>query len=52
LLFLAGMEIDLGGLLRGGAIRSAGIGFVLSLAIAFGIASLLGLAGLLQLRCS
>jgi Kef-type K+ transport system membrane component KefB len=41
LLFLAGMEIDLGGLLRGGAIRSAGIGFVLSLAIAFGIASLL-----------
>src|ERR687898_215033 len=48
LLFLAGMEIDLGGLLRGGAIRSAGIGFVLSLAIAFGIASLLGVAGLIQ----
>jgi Kef-type K+ transport system membrane component KefB len=48
LLFLAGMEIDLGGLLRGGAIRSAGIGFVLSLAIAFGIASLLGVEGLIH----
>ncbi len=48
LLFLAGMEIDLGGLLRGGTLRSAGVGFVLSLAIAFGIASLLGFAGFLQ----
>ena len=48
LLFLAGMEIDLGGLLGGGALRSAGLGFVLSLVIAFGIASLLGVAGLIQ----
>lgn len=48
LLFLAGMEIDLGGLLRGGSLRSAGAGFGLSLAIAFGIASLLGVAGLIQ----
>src|SRR5215213_11250967 len=48
LLFLAGMEIDLGGLLRGGALRSAGLGFALSLVIAFGIASLLGVAGLIQ----
>jgi Kef-type K+ transport system membrane component KefB len=48
LLFLAGMEIDLGGLLRGGALRSAGLGFALSLVIAFGTASLLGIAGLIQ----
>src|SRR5215216_670742 len=48
LLFLAGMEIDLGGLLRGGALRTAGLGFALSLVIAFGIASLLGVAGLIQ----
>jgi Kef-type K+ transport system membrane component KefB len=48
LLLLAGMEIDLGGLLRGGALRSAGIGFALSLVIAFGIASLLGVSGLIQ----
>ena len=48
LLFLAGTEIDLGGLLRGGALRSAGVGFALSLAIAFGVASLLGVVGLIQ----
>src|SRR5215212_4556869 len=48
LLFLAGMEIDLGGLLRGGALRSAGLGFALSLVIAFGIASLLAVAELIQ----
>src|SRR5215217_4990496 len=48
LLFLAGMEIDLGGLLRGGALRSAVLGFVLSLAIAFGISLLLGVAGLIR----
>ena len=48
LLFLAGMEIDLGGLLRGGALRSAGLGFALSLVITFGISSLLGVAGLIQ----
>jgi Kef-type K+ transport system membrane component KefB len=48
LLFLAGMEIDLGGLLRGGALRSAVLGFVLSLAIAFGIGLLLGVAGLIK----
>jgi hypothetical protein len=48
LLFLARMEIDLGGLLRGGAIRSAGVGFVLSLAIAFAVASGLGVVGLIQ----
>ncbi len=48
LLFLAGMEIDLGALLRGGEIRGAGVGFLLSLAIAFGVASLLGLAGFIQ----
>src|SRR5918995_5252284 len=36
LLFLAGIEIDLGGLLRGGAIRSARIGLVLSLGMAVG----------------
>ena len=48
LLFLAGMEIDLGGLLRGGALRSAVLGFVLSLAIAFDIGLLLGVAGLVR----
>jgi Kef-type K+ transport system membrane component KefB len=48
LLFLAGMEIDLGDLLRGGALRSAVIGFVLSLAIAFGIGLMLGAAGLIR----
>jgi Kef-type K+ transport system membrane component KefB len=48
LLFLAGIEIDLGGLLRGGALRSAGVGFALSLAIAFGVSSLLGVVGLIQ----
>jgi len=48
LLFLAGMEIDLGGLLRGGALRSAVLGFVLSLAIAFGVGLLLGVAGLIE----
>jgi Kef-type K+ transport system membrane component KefB len=48
LLFLAGMEIDLGGLLRGGALRSAVLGFVLSLVIAFGIGLLLGAAGLIR----
>jgi Kef-type K+ transport system membrane component KefB len=48
LLFLAGMEIDLGGLLRGRALRSAVLGFVLSLAIAFGIGLLLGVAGLIR----
>jgi Kef-type K+ transport system membrane component KefB len=48
LLFLAGMEIDLGGLLRGGALRSAVLGFVLSLAIAFGIGLLLGASGLIK----
>ena len=48
LLFLAGMEIDLGGLLRGGALRSAVLGFVLSLAIAFGIGLLLGVVGIIQ----
>jgi hypothetical protein len=42
------MEIDLGSLLRSGALRSAGLGFVLSLVVAFGIASLLGVAGLIQ----
>jgi Kef-type K+ transport system membrane component KefB len=48
LLFLAGMEIDLDGLLRGGALRSAVLGFVISLAIAFGIGLLLGVAGLIR----
>jgi Kef-type K+ transport system membrane component KefB len=48
LLFLAGMEIDFGGLLRGGALRSAVLGFVLSLAIAFGIGLLLGASGLIK----
>jgi Kef-type K+ transport system membrane component KefB len=48
LLFLAGMEIDLGGLLRGGALRSAVVGFVFSLAIAFGIGLALGVAGLIR----
>ena len=48
LLFLAGMEIDLGGLLRGGALRSAVLGFVFSLAIAFGIGLALGVAGLIR----
>ena len=48
LLFLAGMEIDLGGLLRGGALRSAVLGFVSSLAIAFGIGLALGVAGLIR----
>ena len=48
LLFLAGTEIDLGGLLRGGALRSALLGFVFSLAIAFGIGLLLGVAGLIK----
>src|SRR5215203_5918514 len=48
LLFLAGMEIDLDGLLRGGALRSAVLGFVFSLAIAFGIGLLLGVAGLIR----
>jgi len=48
LLFLAGMEIDLGGLLRGGALRSAVLGFVFSLAIAFGIGLVLGVAGLIR----
>ena len=48
LLFLAGMEIDLGGLLRGRALRSAVLGFVFSLAIAFGIGLLLGVAGLIR----
>ncbi len=48
LLFLAGMEIDLGGLLRGGTLRSAGIGFALSLAVAFGIGYLLDVVGLVQ----
>jgi Kef-type K+ transport system membrane component KefB len=47
LLFLAGTEIDLGGLLRGGALRSALAGFALSLVIAFGIASLLAVVGLI-----
>jgi Kef-type K+ transport system membrane component KefB len=48
LLFLAGTEIDLGGLLRGGALRSALAGFALTLVIAFGIASLLAVVGLIQ----
>jgi len=48
LLFLAGTEIDLGGLLRGGTLRIAGAGFALSLAIAFGVASLLAFVGLIQ----
>ena len=48
LLFLAGTEIDLGGLVRGGASRSAVLGFTLSLAIALGIGLLLGFAGLIQ----
>jgi Kef-type K+ transport system membrane component KefB len=48
LLFLTGMEIDLGGLLRGGTLRSAGAGFALSLAIAFVVASVLGVVGLIQ----
>ena len=48
LLFLAGTEIDLGGLLRGGALRSAGVGFALSLAIALGVALLLGAVGLVR----
>jgi Kef-type K+ transport system membrane component KefB len=48
LLFLAGMEIDLVGLLRGGALRSAVLGFVLSLVIAFGIGLLLGATGLIR----
>jgi Kef-type K+ transport system membrane component KefB len=48
LLFLAGMEIDLVGLLRGGALRSAVLGFVLSLVIAFGIGLLLGTTGLIR----
>ena len=51
LLFLAGTEIDLGGLLRGGALRSAVAGFTLSLVIAFGLASLLGVVGLIGARC-
>jgi Kef-type K+ transport system membrane component KefB len=42
------MEIDLGGLLRGGALRSAGLEFALSLVIALGIASLLGVVGIIQ----
>jgi Kef-type K+ transport system membrane component KefB len=48
LLFLAGLEINLHQLLRGRALRSTGAGFVLSLAIAFAIASGLAAAGIVQ----
>lgn len=48
LLFLAGMEIDLGRVLHGGALRSAGVGFLLTLVVALGIASMLGAAGLIS----
>ena len=47
LLFLAGLEIDLGRL-RGGPLRSAAAGFVVSLAIALGIGLGLKAAGLIQ----
>lgn len=47
LLFLAGLEIDLDRL-RGATLRNAAIGFVLSLAIALGIAFVLMVAGLIQ----
>src|ERR687886_2263739 len=47
LLFLAGLEIDLDHL-RGGLLRSAATGFVLSLAIALVIALGLEVAGLIQ----
>ena len=48
LLFLAGLEIDLGRLLHGGALRTSLVGFALSFAIAFGIALGLAAAGLIQ----
>ena len=48
LLFLAGLEINLHQLLRGRALRSTGAGFVLSLAIAFAVASGLAAAGIVQ----
>jgi len=47
LLFLAGLEID-AGRLRGGLLRSAATGFVLSLAVALGIAWVLKAAGFIQ----
>jgi Kef-type K+ transport system membrane component KefB len=47
LLFLAGLEIDLGRL-RGGLLRSTATGFALSLAIAFAIASGLKAAGIIH----
>src|SRR5215204_6478660 len=47
LLFLAGLEIDLGRL-RGGPLRSAAAGFVVSLAVALGIGLGLKAAGLIQ----
>ncbi len=47
LLFLAGLEIDFARL-RGGLLRSAATGFVLSLAVALGIAWVLKAAGFIQ----
>jgi Kef-type K+ transport system membrane component KefB len=47
LLFLAGLEIDLGRL-RGARLRSAAAGFVISLAVALGIGLGLHAAGLIQ----
>src|SRR5215212_73225 len=47
LLFLAGLEIDLGRL-RGGPLRSAAAGFVISLAVALGIGLGLKVVGLIQ----
>jgi Kef-type K+ transport system membrane component KefB len=48
LLFLAGLEIDLGRLLHGGALRNSVVGFALSLAIAFVVALGLAAAGLIK----
>src|SRR3712207_6620362 len=48
LLFLAGLEIDLGRLLHGGALRNSVVGFALSLAVAFVVALGLAAAGLIQ----
>jgi Kef-type K+ transport system membrane component KefB len=47
LLFLAGLEIDLDRL-RGPRLRSAAVGFVLTLMIALGVAFVLDLAGLIR----
>jgi Kef-type K+ transport system membrane component KefB len=48
LLFLAGLEIDLNRLLGGGALRSTGAGFVVSLMVAFVIAFGLAAAGIVR----